>query len=102
MKTEKEMIIEDARKSFQSGNSSGVVFKTDFLSLFIPIAYLLHIELVDDRLIFYFLNHTITITAPVEALESAFYSRCNNGSISHFSCGEHVKIIIKENYQLSQ
>ena len=55
MKTEKE-IIEDARKSFQSGSSSGVVFKTNFTSLFIPLTHLLHIELVDDTLTFYFLN----------------------------------------------
>ena len=95
MKTEKE-IIEDARKSFQSGSSSGVVFKTNFTSLFIPLTHLLHIELVDDTLTFYFLNHTITITAPVEVLELAFYSRSSNGSISTFTAGKHVKITIKE------
>ena len=96
MKTEQEMIKEEAMKSFQGGSSSGLVFKTEFSSLFIPLTHLLYFELVDDSLIFYFLKHTITITAPIEVLELAFYSRCNTGSISTFICSEHVKITIKE------
>ena len=89
----------DITKSVKKDHrSSGLIFKTEILSLFIPWVHLQYIELVNDgksRLVFYFLKHTVSMTASIDILEYALEG-CSKGEVSQLIFGDQVKITIEE------
>ena len=85
-------------ESVKKDRSSGLIFKTEISSLFIPYTHLQYIELVNDEklhLVFYFLKHIVFMTAPMDILQYALEG-CSKGEVSQIIFNDQVEIKIEE------
>lgn len=96
--TKRNVFKMNITSSIIKGQSTGPIFRTEALTLFLPWIHLRHTDLIsheNSALVFYFSTHTVTINASAEFLGYAL-SLCGRGELAEVISHQEITITIEE------